>query len=564
MRNAEVAEVLNELADYSDVKGEEWEARAYRRAARNIETLQASIEEVHAEGKLEEIDGVGQAIAEKVADHLETGQMSALETIREEVPVDVPGLLAVQGLGPKGIKKLYEALDVTDLDSLEAAATQGRIAEVKGFGEKTQEKIIDHIGFVREARSRTLLGIAEGTVADLVETLMATGRFDRLEPAGSFRRRLPTVGDVDLLATAQAPVEALETVTDLELVDRVLGQGETKASVVTRDGLQVDVRVVDPSSWGAALQYFTGSKDHNVEVRRRAQARDLKVNEYGVFDDEGSQVAGTTEEEVYGALGMTWVPPELREGLGEVQAAADGDLPDLVTLEDIQGDLQMHTTWSDGAESVEAMARKAAELGYSYILITDHGPSLTVTGPPALEEIPEQGEEIRAADEAVDGVRVLHGIEANITKDGMDVPPEVCEELDLVVASLHDTVTDATDRVLRAFEAYPVDIFAHPTNRLIGQREGNQLDLPAIVEAATEHKIAIEINAQPNRLDLDWLEVHRFRDAARFVISTDAHSPAGMETMHLGVEQARKGWLTRDHVLNAGPLEELLAYVGRA
>ncbi len=563
MRNAEVAEVLNELADYSDVKGDEWEARAYRKAARNIETLQAPIEEVHAEGDLESIDGVGQAIAEKVAEYLEAGTMTALETVREEVPVDVPGLLAVQGLGPKGIKKLYEALDVTDLDSLEAAARDGRVAEVKGFGKTTQGKILDHIGFVREARQRTLLGKAEAIVADLTETLLATGRFDRLEPAGSFRRRTPTVGDVDLLATAHAPVEALETVAGLEMVDRVLGQGETKASIVTRDGLQVDVRVVDPSSWGAALQYFTGSKDHNVEVRSRAQARGLKVNEYGVYEEDGTQLAGATEDEVYGALGMTWIPPEMREGLGEVQRAGEDDLPELVTLEDIQGDLQMHTTWSDGKESVEAMARKAAELGYSYILITDHGPSLTVTGAPTLEELAEQGEEVREADEAVDGVRVLHGVEANITRDGMDVPPEVCEELDLVVASLHDTVSDATDRVLHAFEAYPVDIFAHPTNRLIGQREGNDLDMPAIVEAAADHRIAIEINAQPNRLDLDWLDVHRFRDKARFVISTDAHAPAGMETMRLGVDQARKGWLTSEHVLNAGPLEDLLAYVGR-
>jgi DNA polymerase (family 10) len=561
MRNAEVADVLEELADLSEMMDEEWQPRAYRRAAREIRGLPTPIEAVAEDGDLEEIEGVGEAIAYKIRTFLETGTFDELEEYREEYPVDVRALTRVQGLGPKRIRDLHEALGITTLDELEAAAEAGEIQGVSGFGAKTEQNILDHIPVVREGRERTLLGEAAGAVEDVLEELEAADAFRELQPVGSYRRRTPTVGDVDVLAVAADREAAADALASLDDVDEVLARGETKTSVRLRDGLQVDLRVVDGEAWGSGLAYFTGSQDHNIALRGRAQERGWTLNEYGLFEgddpEDGKRLAGATEEGLHEALDLDYMPPELREDRGEVEAAAAGDLPDLVTREDVRGDLQMHTTWSDGRASVRAMAEAGQDLGHEYILVTDHGPSLHVAGGPDEEELAKQREEVQAADEALD-IRVLHGLEANVDESGLDVSPEACRDLDLVVASLHDAVDDATDRLVQAIEDYPVDVVGHPTNRLIHQREGNDLDLDRLAEAASAHDVALEINAQPDRMDLPWQAVHRLRGDVLFSIGTDAHSPAGLEHVGLAVDQARKGWLEPGDVVNTLPADELL------
>lgn len=557
MKNAEVAERLFEIADLLEMQDVEFKPRAYRRAARNIEALTEAVEEVDERGELETIDGVGASIAEKVHEYLETGQIGYLDELKEEMPADIEALTAVEGLGPKRVEALYEALGIETLDDLETAARGGRIAEVEGFGEKTQQRILEHIPLARAGQERMLLGRAFPIVEEILGELETAGAFDTLEAVGSFRRGLPTIGDVDILATAGSAEDAMEAFVDLGDVDEVLSRGETKASVRLSGGLQVDLRVVDTAEIGSALLYFTGSKDHNIQVRQLAQEDDLKLNEYGLFDGE-DRIAGETEQEVYEALGLAWIPPELREATGEIEAARQGSLPTLVEQDEIQGDLQMHTTWSDGRTSIQGMAKKADALGYAYILITDHGPALSIAQGPDADDLEEMRTEVDDVNEAVD-VEVLLGIEANIDHAGdLDVAAEVCERLDLVVASLHERAEDATERILTAIEAYPVDIIAHPTNRLIGSRDPNPLDLDRLAKACDANQVALEINSQPERLDLPWRDVEELRGRVPFVVSTDAHHPDQMETMRLGVLQARKGWLRAEDVLNTRPLDELI------
>lgn len=560
MRNAEVAGLLEELAAYEEMRDEPYKAQAYRRAAAELREYPVSVEELHREDRLQEVPRVGVAISEKLAEYLETGEIPKLEEYRSRMPVDIQGLTSVQGLGVKRVKTLYEELGVTSLEELQEAAEEGRIAEVPGFGPKTEQKILANLQVARRGRERTLRSRVVALAEGLAGELRSSGAFTRVDVVGSYRRHCPTVGDLDLLAQAEDPEEAMGVFTGLPAVRDVLASGKTKASVVLGSGLQADLRIVEPEAYGAALVYFTGSKPHNIRLRDEVKRAGRKLNEYGLWQGD-ERVAGATEEELYDALGLQWAPPEMREDVGEIQVMRDGDVPQLLTVEDMRGDLQMHTTWSDGATDVRAMAEKARDLGYGYILITDHGPSLTVTGGPDEEELREQRAEVEEVNDALDGFTVLQGVEANVRKDGsMDVSPEMCRELDLVVASLHTRADDATERILAAIRDYPVDILAHPTNRRMGKREGNDLDLDAIAEAAAEHRVALEINAQPDRLDLPWRDVHRLRDRVRFVVSTDAHSPRGLEGMHRGVAQARKGWLTPEHVVNTRPLDELLGW----
>lgn len=560
MKNKAVAKLLYEIADFLEMQEDEYRPRAYRRAARNVETLSEPIEDIHEKGELEEIDGVGEAIAGKISEYLETGELGYREELREEVPVDIEALTAVEGLGPKRVKALYQALGITTLDELEEAAEEGKVAEVEGFGEKSEEGILSHIEMARRGQERMLLGEVFPMAAEIEEALDSSGAFGNVQVVGSFRRRRPTVGDLDVLATAEDREEALDAFCDLPGMEEVLSRGDTKSSVILEGDFHVDLRIVEPSSWGAALMYFTGSKDHNVELRKRAISQGYKLNEYGLFSGE-DQVAGGSEEEVYDALGLAYIPPELRENTSEIDAAEKGELPDLVELGDVRGDLQMHTGHSDGNNTVEEMARAAQERGYEYILVTDHGPTIAVTtGIASVEGLEEQQEEIERVNEELD-ITVLQGIEADITKDGLDIPGEMVETVDLVVASMHRKPEDPTAAVIEAFDQ-GADIWGHPTNRKINEREPIDLDLEAVMEKAAEENVAVEINAQPRRLDLDWAHVKEYRGKVQFVISTDAHSPREMDFMHLGVAQARRGWLEKEDVVNTRPLEELLDFLG--
>ncbi|WP_135823803.1 DNA polymerase/3'-5' exonuclease PolX [Halorussus ruber] len=572
MKNKEIADLLYEIADFLEIQKVEYKPRAYRRAARSVESLSEDIEDVYERGELQDVEGVGESIAEKIAEYLETGELEYYEELKADRPVDIEAVTRVEGVGPQTAKTLHEELGVTDLEDLEQAAREGEIAEVEGFGEKTQQNVLDHIEMAKSGEERVLLGRAFPIARELEDRLDAADEFDRVDIVGSFRRRRPTVGDLDVLATADDSEGAMETFCTHEDVKDVLSRGSTKSSVIVSGDLQIDLRLVAPEEYGAALVYFTGSKDHNIALRNVAIDRDWKLNEYGLFDVSeveksesgkrvGERIAGGTEESVYDALDLAWIPPELREETGEIEAAADDELPDLVELDDVRGDLQMHTRYSDGSATVREMAEAADERDLDYVLVSDHGPSFQFAGGIDQDEFEDQRDEIERlrADDDVE-VEILHGIEAEITTDGLDISEEWCDRCDMVVGAMHSTPSNPTEVIQQAFVDHPIDIFAHPLNRLIHEREPLDLGLEAVVETAAEEGIALEINAQPERLDLDWQHVKEYRDDATYVVSTDAHTTAGLDFMHLGVAQARRGWCTADDVLNAKPVDEVQSF----
>lgn len=560
MRNNEVATLLYEIADFLEMRDEEYKPRTYRNAARSVEALSENIEEIYNRGDLQEIDGVGESIADKIAEYLETGELDYYQELKADMPVDVESLTRVENLGPKRVQKLYNALGVTTLDEVEQAAEEGDIADIEDFGEQSQENILEHIETAKRGEERTLLGKIFPTAHDIEQRLRNFDAFDEATAVGSFRRRRPTVGDLDILALANDPDQAMEEFCTLDEVTEVLERGEARSSIILSGDLQADLRIVDKDSYGSALLYFTGSKDHNIVLRNRAIDRDWQLNEYGLFDAEDNKLAGETEEEVYDELDLSYIPPELREETGEVDAAAANSLPDLVQRDDIRGDLHMHTTASDGSNTIQEMADQAAANGLEYVLITDHGPSVTVTGGLSDKEaFMDQKSKIEEANEQTE-IDVLHGIETDITEEGLGISDEWCGECDLVVASMHTPPEYPTERVLDAFETYPIDIFAHPLNRLLFEREPVDIDLDALTEKAAEEHIALEINAQPERLDLDWQSVHRYRDDVSFVVSTDAHSTDELDVLDLGVAQARRGWCEPDHLLNTRSLDDLQTY----
>ncbi|GAB6878263.1 PHP domain-containing protein [Halorubrum gandharaense] len=570
MKNEEVAEVLHEIADYLEIEGVEFKPRAYRAAASNIEALSEPVEEVHERGELQEIDRVGASIAEKVAEYVETGQIEYHQELARDHPDDIEALTRVEGIGPKQAQRLYEALGVSTLEELERAAREGRVAEIEGFGETSQQNVLDHIDVALAGEERTLIGHAFDRARGIRDRIADVEHVDRVQIVGSFRRRRPTIGDVDVLATASDASAAMDAVTSFDDIEEVIATGETKTSVKIGGELQVDLRIVDEASWGSALLYFTGSKDHNIVVRDRATDRDWKLNEYGLYDVSdvpegesgqrvGEKLAGETEAGVYDALDMAWTPPELRENTGEVGAAAAGELPDLVTVDDIRGDFQSHTTYSDGEHTVREMADRAAERGLEYLTITDHGPELdVVAGVQDREELLDQ----RAAIDAVNDdpeldVTLLHGLEAEVTADGLDVPDDWCDDVDVLVAGMHLQPDDPTGCLVEAMEACPVDVLAHPLNRQIHEREPLNLDLDRVVEVAAAEDVAIEINGQPKRLDLDWGEVKRYREDVEFALSSDAHRVNALDYLDLAVSQARRGWLEADDVVNTRSVDDL-------
>jgi len=589
-RNDEIATLLEEFADLLDAKGVEYKPRAYRRAAENIRDYPGAIEGLAAEGeeRVGEIDGVGDAISSKVVEYFETGEIEELTELREELPVEMDALTAVEGVGPKSVGSLYEALGITTLDELEAAAEAGEIQEVSGFGAKTEQNILDNIDFAREAHERSLLGEAR-PYGDQIRAYMAAG--DAVEECalgGSIRRWRPTIGDVDVLVGSTDADAVVERFADWEGLDRVIESGETKASAYA-DDVRVDLRVVDPSEFGAALQYFTGSKDHNVAVRNRAIERDLKVNEYGVFrevrstsssrtqsdddvegvedDDQraGELVASESEEAVYDALGMDWVPPELRENRGEVAAAADGSLPDLLAEGEVRGDIHTHTNWSDGGNTIAEMVEGATAFGHDYLAVTDHatGPGMVGGVGVSDEKLREQIPEVESVAAEAD-IDVFTGVEANIAADGsISVDDDLLADLDVVVASPHAALDgDGTDRLVAAAEHPDVNVIGHPTGRYLNRREGLDVDVERLAEVAAENDTALEINANPARLDLGGGAVKQAIEAgATIVINTDAHSPDNFDLMRYGVHTARRGWAETADVLNtrdAAGLREFL------
>ncbi|KTG10472.1 DNA polymerase [Haloprofundus marisrubri] len=567
--NAEVADRFEEFAQFLEAQGVDYKPQTYRRAAENIRSHPRSVADLAGESQdaVEEIDGVGDAISSKIVEYVETGEIEELEALRADLPVDMVALTSVEGVGPKTVGDLYEALGITTLDELETAAEAGEIQEVKGFGAKTEQNILDNIPFARQSQERELLGDARPVADELLAYLRGDDSVESAEVAGSIRRWRDTIGDVDVLVASDANESVVSTFTDWPNADSVIEAGESKASIRS-NGIRVDLRVVVPEEFGSALQYFTGSRDHNIQLRNVAIDRDLKINEYGIFDISevadpdagqrvGDRVGGRTEAEIYEALDLPVIPPELREDHGEIQAAQNGTLPDLVEEGEIRGDLHTHTDWSDGGNSIEEMVAAAEERGYDYHCVTDHATGPGMVGGVGLsdDELREQMDAVEAARENAD-IEVFHGVEANIDAEGgISVDDDLLAELDIVVASPHSALDqgreEATERLVAAVEHPSVDVLGHPTGRLINQRAGLDVDFDRLAAAAAEHDTALEINANPARLDL-WGEVVSVAvDAgATIAVNTDAHSPGEFENVRYGVHTARRGWAESADILN--------------
>lgn len=564
MKNVRVAKILNEIAAILEMKGVEFKPRAYRKAARTVESLSKPIEEIYEEGNLQELPGIGESIAEKIAEIIDTGSSSYYESLKKEMPVEVDELTAIEGIGPKTVEKLYRELGIKTLEDLEEAAKQQKIRAIEGLGPTTEENILDHIELAKRRKKRTLLGYALPIAEEIKNRLTSRlDTIDNIEIAGSARRMKPTIGDVDILVTAKRPDKVADFFTSMEDVREVLGKGKSKCSVILNNDMQVDLRLIQEESYGAALLYFTGSKDHNIELRKIAINDGYKLNEYGLFRSE-ERVAGTTEDEVYDKLSMQWIPPELRENRGEIEAARQHALPGLIGYDDIRGDLQMHTKWSDGSHTITDMANTAIDLGYSYICISDHYSRMVIAGGLNEKQLRKQWKEIEEVNSNLTDIEILKGAEVDIAADGsIDADKTVLDELDIVVASVHSkfdqSKPEMTRRLVKAMQNEYVDIIGHPTSRKIDQKAGSQINMQTLFETSKKTETFLEINAFPNRLDLDDLNAKAAAEAGcKLVINTDAHDREHLRYMRLGIAMARRGWLRKKDVINTMSLSNLL------
>jgi len=570
VENKSIADIFTEIADILDIQGENpFRIRSYRNAARTIGDLTENLENmVKAGGNPEEIPGIGKSMHEKIVEIVKTGKCQSLEELKKITPPGLTELLRLDGLGPKKVKLLYDELGVDSVDRLEKAAQAGRLRNLAGMGEKTEEKILKSVEQFRAGIGRFKLSIGFTYAGALERYLGDVPGVKRLDPAGSFRRRSETIGDLDILAICAKSSKVMDRFTAYGEVKDVIAKGETKSSIRLRNGLQVDLRVLDDESYGAALHYFTGSKAHNVAIRERAKEMGLKVSEYGVFRarDE-KRLTGASEEEVFRAVGLPFIPPELREDRGEIAAAEEGKLPRLIDLADIRGDLQMHTVATDGKNSILEMAKKAKDLGYSYVAITDHSQAVRVAGGLNEKALARHLKEIDKANGEISGIRILKGVEVDILGDGtLDLKDQILKECDVVLGSVHSRFNleeaEMTKRIIRAIKNPCVHILAHPTGRLILEREPYKVNLKEVMQAAVDHGVVLEINAYPDRLDLRDADARMARDmGARLAISTDAHSALQLEMMKFGVFTARRGWIEAKDVINTYPLDQMLKFL---
>ena len=563
MKNQEVAQLLYDIADIMEIKGEMvFKVNAYRRAARSIESLSRDIEQICIEGKLDEVPGVGRGIAEKIGEYLNDGKSKYLESLKKGLPPGLGEMLEVEGVGPKKVKLFYEKLKIKNINELEKAAKAGRLRNIPTLGEKTEQNILKSIESFRKRGGRMLLGTATMLADEIVNELKKNKNIDRINVAGSLRRMKETIGDIDILVTSAKPSDVISYFTKMNNVSRVIATGPTKASINLLNGIQVDLRVLPDKEYGSALMYFTGSKEHNVELRKMAIAKRMKLSEYGLFSGK-KFVAGKTEGEVYKTLGMQYIEPEMRENRGEIELAKKGKLPNLIGYNDIKGDLQMHTKWSDGANTVEEMALAAKQMGYEYICITDHVGNLVIANALDEKRIKKQRKEIDDINKKSD-ITIFQGAEVDIRAEGkFDVDNSLLKSLDIVLASLHTPLKNGkeknTDRILRAMENPHVDIIAHLTNRLIEKRDGTDLDIEKIIDKAKETGTILEIDAQPARLDMNDVNTRAAIDAGCLIsIDTDAHSTEQLRHMRIGIGTARRGWTKKSDVINTNSLEKMM------
>ena len=582
MENLEIAKVLSQMADQLEIQdANPFRVRAYRNAARFVDGYATPMRKlVEEESDLTELPGIGKDMASHIENLVTTGQLQALEELTAKIPGTLIDVMELPGVGPKKARKLWQELGVETVDALESAAKAGEVARLSGFGAKSEQKIMTGIELFRVHRSRFKISEADQLIQPLVDYLVELPAVERLEVAGSYRRRCETVGDIDLLVITGEAAEVMDRFVTYPKMARVEMAGDTRGRIALRSGLEVDLRVLPGKSYGAALVYFTGSKEHNIRLRKRALDRDLRLSEYGVFrqtgeaagDDvrdpwAGEMVAGDDEVGVYERVGLPWIPPELREDRGEIEAAARNSLPDLVELNQIRGDLQMHSTWSDGKNTIEEMVAGCAAKGYEYFALTDHSKALAMTGGLDAHRIRQQWQEIEEIQSRHPEIRILRSQEIDILADGsLDQEDEILEELDLVVVSVHSlfdlSAADQTRRILRALEHPQVDILAHPTGRLINRRPPFAVDIDEVLHCAQENGVIVELNAHPERLDLKDSHLMLAREIGlKVAISTDAHSVQHLDLMHYGVEQARRAWLEPGDIVNCLPLDDFLRTV---
>lgn len=570
MKNKEIAKIFTEISEYLEMDGVQFKPYAYQKAALTLETLKNDVEDLYKTGGLKAlkgIPGVGESIAHKIEEYLTTGRIEYYEEFKQKMPINLDDIVGVEGVGPKKARVLFEQLGVKTLEELEAAAKNHKIAPLFGFGAKTEKNILQAIEFLKGSKGRFLLGEILPIANQVLEQLQRLPEVERANVAGSVRRMKETIGDVDFLVISTDPARVMDFFVSLPGVVKVWGQGATKSSVRLKEGFDMDIRVIPPESYGAALQYFTGSKDHNIALRKIAIDQGYKLSEYGLFQG-ARMIAAQTEEEVYGKLGMPWIPPELREDRGEIDAALAGKLPEIIGYGDIKGDLHVHCNWDGGADSIDEIVAAALAMGYDYVGIADHTQFLKIER--GLDEA-----KLRARNQEIDAInarlakegknfRVLKGCEANILADGaIDITDEALAELDFVIAGVHSHFRqpreEMTRRILTAMRNPHVDIIAHPTGRILKRREEYEVAVDDLLRAAQETGTILEINSYPERLDLGDVNIFAAKQAGiKMVINTDTHNVDQLHLMSFGISQARRGWAEKQDIINAWPVGELL------
>ncbi|MDE1825296.1 MAG: DNA polymerase/3'-5' exonuclease PolX [Candidatus Micrarchaeota archaeon] len=575
MSNKRLAEILEEIASMLDLEGENlfFEVRAYRKAAQTLETMQQEVEEIfkkEGEEGLRKLPGVGKTIASHIIEFVEKGKIKKYDELKKKYPIDFAALTKIQGMGARKAFKLYKALGVRNMDDLRKAIAKHRVRDIDGFGEKSEQDITKGIEFLEKSGGRQLLGVALPVAEALVKQLKASKTVENAVVAGSARRMKETVGDLDILIVSEDPSKVEEAIAKMGEVDSIIAKGPTKISVVLKMGINCDFRIIEKDSFGAGLQYFTGSKDHGVQVRQIAVRKGYSLNEYQLSDKNGKKIVSRTEEEIYGKLGLDYIVPEMREARGEVDLAIHHKLPKLIAPTDMKGDLHTHTKFTDGINTIEEMAEKAASLGYEYIGLTDHSKSEYQTGGMDDKKFVNYFAQIDKANDKLDGkIKVLKSGEVDILKDGtLDLSSKTLDKMDYALCSIHSSFNlpkeDQTKRVMRAFESGYVRIFGHPTARLINQREPVQLDLDKVFESAKENNVVMEINSRPERLDLNDENIIRARGyGLKFAIDTDAHQTAHMEMMRYGIGTAQRGWITKGDVINTLAIDKFLKFLNR-
>ncbi len=572
MRNQELAKIFYDIANYLEMEEVAFKPYAYQKVAITLETLEQDVEEIYKKGglkSLHKIPGVGKNIALKIEEYLKTGRIKTYERLKKKTPINLEEMITVEGMGVKKAKVLYQKLKIKNLKDLEKAAKLHKIAPLFGFGEKTEKNILEGIAFLKKSKGRFLLGDIMPVVKEVSEELKGLKEVKKISVAGSVRRMKETIGDVDFLIISKNPKKVMDFFVSLPGIIKIWSKGPTKSSVRMRDGFNMDLRVVSAKSYGSALQYFTGSKEHNIATRRIAIAKGLKLNEYGVFQ-RSKMVAGRTEKEVYKAIGLPWIPPEMRENEGEIQAALEGKLPKIIGYNDIRGDLHCHSSWDGGNNTIEEMTKTAQEMGYQYLGISDHTKFLRIEHGLNEKQLAQQRKEINRLNEKFEKqnikFRILQGAETNILNDGsLDIKDEALKKLDYVVAGVHSSMkmdrNRMTERIIKAMKNPNVDIISHPTGRIIKRRDEYQIDFDKILRAAKEFNVILEINSSPDRLDLKDSNIRKAKNlGVKMIINTDAHHKNQLALIEFGIAQARRGWAEKKDIINTQPLNKLLKF----